>query len=204
MASVGFPPPQTGPNSCARLPTPALESARWAHERSVVGCHSGGAAWRCWRRTPTQPHRPARSCRPAKELQLRRRRGHAHRGLAVALERMSPGQPLAARATARASSQQRRRGTPAPPLSSPRCGAPSRHPTGDPANPPTLAKASPRTATRVPQRSGLAPRPASAHARRAAAAASALARGGVVRVPPRSVMLGFGRATSRWRSAAGR
>ena len=128
----------------------------------------GGVAWRC---TPTQPRRLARSCQPAKALQLRQRRGIALRGLALALERTSPGQPLAARATARASSQQRRRGTPAPPLSSPRCGAPSPRRTGDPAILPTLGKASPRTATRAPQRSGPAPRPASAHARRTAAAA---------------------------------
>ena len=153
----------------------------------------------CWLRTPTQPHRPARSYRPAKE-QVRRRRGNAHRGPAVALERMSPGRPLAARATARASCQQRRRGTPAPPVSSPRCDAPSRLPTGDPAKYPASAKPSPRTATRAPQRS--VPRRASARARRAAAAAPAPARGSAVRVPPPSATPGFVRAMSRWPSAA--
>ena len=177
---------------------------RCAQRDSVVGCHSAGAAWRCWRRTPT--HHPARSCQAAKALRLRLRIGRRARRepVRLALERMSPDRPLAARATARASSKQHRRGTPAPRLSSPRCVAPSRRPAGDRASPPTLAKASPRTATRVPQKSGLAPRPASAHARRAAAAVPAPARGGEVQAPPLWAMLGFGRATSRWRCAAGR
>lgn len=182
----------------------SLAQERCAQRDSIVGCHSAGAAWRCWRRTPT--HRPARSCQAAKALRLRLRIGRRARRepVRLALERMSPDQPLAARATARASSKQHRRGTPAPRLSSPRCVAPSRRPAGDRASPPTLAKASPRTATRAPQRSGPAPRPASAHARRAAAAVPAPARGGEVQALPRWAMLGFGRATSRWRCAAGR